>query len=247
MKNENHDAVTYCETVRFNATDKKLTPLLINDEPHFIAVEVCEILGLENPSERLKSTLDNDEYLTYVLHRAGQKRRVNLVTESGLYNLIFQSRKPEAKAFRKWVTGEVLPSIRKTGRYEAPAPVNKRRTRGELVNADIMNLLWLIGESLQHGDQKEVAIQLGVSQQAIQNTLNGYNRSPRILMALYNRARTNRQAFMLYHQPDVMARNLTGTDDMPAGNHLPAIKITSKRGGALGNQNARRSKKGGLV
>ncbi|GAB1403065.1 hypothetical protein MASR1M74_02430 [Lentimicrobium sp.] len=176
-------------------------------------------------------------------HRPGQKRRVNLVTESGLYSLIFQSRKPEAKAFRKWVTGEVLPSIRKTGRYEAPAPINKRRTRGELVNADIMNLLWLIGESLNHGDQKNIALELGVSVQSVNRTLNGYNRSSRILMALYNRARQNREAFMLYHRPEYMTKQLLGEAELPVGNHMPAIKLTTKRGGTIGNQNAR--KKGG--
>ncbi|MBN1987845.1 MAG: hypothetical protein JW783_00425 [Bacteroidales bacterium] len=95
----------------------QLTPIVVNKQPCFIAYEVCEILGLTNPSERIKSSLDKDEYLPYVLHRSGQKRSVNLVTESGLYSLIFQSRKPEAKSFRKWVTAEVLPSIRKNGHY----------------------------------------------------------------------------------------------------------------------------------
>ena len=116
MCNSKDNAVVYCEAMNFNG--KTLNPIMINGEPHFVAVEVCDILGLENPSERLKNSLDNDEYLPYVLHRVGQKRTVNVVNESGLYNLIFQSRKPEAKAFKKWVTKEVLPAIRKTGRYE---------------------------------------------------------------------------------------------------------------------------------
>ncbi|HOI31209.1 MAG: Bro-N domain-containing protein [Bacteroidales bacterium] len=239
-KNENN-AVTYCEPMRFNASDKKLTPLLIEGLPWFIGKEVCDILDIANSRDAI-GRLDSDEKLVSVLPTSGQKRQVNLVNESGLYSLIFQSRKPEAKAFRKWVTGEVLPSIRRTGSYATPAAM-RRRTRGELVNAEVLNLLWLIGESLNRGDQKEIAMQLGVSVQAIHNTLNGYNRSPRILMALYSRARSNREEFMLYHQPALMAQRLTGDADLQPGNHLPAVKLSNKRGGALGNQNAR--KKGG--
>lgn len=237
-KKEENNAVTFCEPLRFNASDKKLTPLLIEGLPWFIGNEVCDILDIANSRDAI-GRLDSDEKLVSVLPTSGQKRQVNLVNESGLYSLIFQSRKPEAKAFRKWVTGEVLPSIRRTGKYEAPADM-RRRTRGELVNAEVLNLLWLIGESLNRGDQKEIAMQLGVSVQAIHNTLNGYNRSPRILMALYNRARSNREEFMLYHKPALMAQRLTENSDIPQVNHLPAVKLTNKRGGALGNQNARK-------
>jgi len=93
--------------------------VIIEDNPWFVASDVCRVLGLQNPTERLKTTLESDEFLPYVLHRAGQQRTVNVVNESGLYALIFQSRKPIAKKFRKWVTSEVLPAIRKTGKYEA--------------------------------------------------------------------------------------------------------------------------------
>ena len=113
---ENKDAVVYCEQIRRDDIKVVLSPVLINNVPHFVAVEVCEALDLSNPTDRLKS-LDDDEKLTYVLDRAGQKCMVNLVTGSGLYHLIFISRKAEARVFRKWVTNEVLPSIRKTGRY----------------------------------------------------------------------------------------------------------------------------------
>ena len=121
QKNEN--AVTYCKALNFNASDKQLTPVLINNMPYFVAVEVCEILGLDQPTRALDG-LDEDEKLTLPLVRAGQKRTVNLINESGLYNLIFKSRKPEAKLFRKWVTGEVLPSLRKSGKYEVAKPEN---------------------------------------------------------------------------------------------------------------------------
>jgi prophage antirepressor-like protein len=86
-------------------------------EPIFAAKDVCDILAIENPSARVKERLDEDEYLTYVVRRAGQDREMLFVTESGLYQLIFVSRTPSARKFQKWVTNEVLPSIRKTGSY----------------------------------------------------------------------------------------------------------------------------------
>ncbi|MBF4487724.1 Bro-N domain-containing protein [Flavobacterium sp. CSZ] len=82
----------------------------------FVASDVCNTLGLTNPTEALKS-LDDDEKLTSELLRAGQMRKVNLINESGLYTLIFKSRKPSALQFRKWVTKEVIPSIRQKGFY----------------------------------------------------------------------------------------------------------------------------------
>ena len=122
---------------------------------------------------------------------------MNIVNESGLYNLIFQSRKPEAKAFRKWVTSEVLPAIRRTGRYElkksAPAKTHNYPRRGELITADLVNLLWLIGESLEHGDQAQIALELGVSRNTVSGTLNGKIRSSRVLRALYSKAMQRRE------------------------------------------------------
>lgn len=82
----------------------------------FVAKDVCDALGLENITNALK-TLNKDELTLTILKSGGQNREMKLVNESGLYNLIFRSNKPEAKKFRKWVTSEVLPTIRKYGMY----------------------------------------------------------------------------------------------------------------------------------
>jgi len=84
------------------------------NEPWFVAKDVCDILGLTNPTVKV-STLDNDEVTK--LNLGGLSGEANCINESGLYSLIMTSRKPEAKKFKKWVTSEVLPSIRKTGGY----------------------------------------------------------------------------------------------------------------------------------
>lgn len=87
-----------------------------NSEMLWVAKDVCDCLGLTN-SRMAVEGLDEDELVSVKLTSGGQSREVQAVTEAGLYQLIFKSRKEEAKAFKKWVTHEVLPSIRKTGSY----------------------------------------------------------------------------------------------------------------------------------
>ncbi|MCR5555796.1 MAG: Bro-N domain-containing protein [Bacteroidales bacterium] len=245
---------TALQTFTFNPGNQPVRVEIIGGEPWFVAKDVCDALTIEKHRDAV-SRLDDDERGSVVVDTLGGKQSVSAVNESGLYNLIFQSRKPEAKVFRKWVTGEVLPSIRKTGSYSLPGvkgiknPVARiRRDRRELVNKDLMELLWLIGESLVRGDQRDIAMQLGVSVITVQNTLNGYSRNAKVLRALYQRAWQRRGEFMLYNEPKEMARRLLLQEGSPDGRHLPPhlpplrITGTSGRGGQLGNQNARKNK-----
>lgn len=89
---------------------------MVNNEPWFLAKDVCEILDLNNSRQAL-TRLDDDEKSDVTINDGRQNRSMSVVNESGLYQLIFTSRKEEAKEFRKWVTSEVLPSIRKDGGY----------------------------------------------------------------------------------------------------------------------------------
>jgi anti-repressor protein len=89
-------------------------------EPYFCAADACKALGLDNVSRAIDG-LEKDEVTnSKVMDSIGRMQDAVFVSESGLYALIFKSRKPEAKAFRKWVTSEVLPAIRKTGGYLLP-------------------------------------------------------------------------------------------------------------------------------
>ena len=227
----------------FNASNQNIRVQMKDGEPWFVAKDVCDALTLEN-SRKATASLDDDEKGVSPIVTPSGTQQMTIVNESGLYNLIFQSRKAEAKAFRKWVTSEVLPSIRKTGRYELGQPSQKRvvrRTRGEGVNVELTNLLWLIGDSLMQGDQAAVALELGVSRVSVSRVLNGLNRSSRILMALYQKARQNREGNLLYYAPGVMAERLLGHEAaLPMGNRLPPVQISGKRGGKIGNQNARK-------
>ena len=90
-------------------------------EPWFVAKDVCDILGLSNTSKALQDLKKKKKDITssYTLSTAGGKQKMSIVNEQGLYLLIMQSRKPQAVEFQLWITGEVLPAIRKTGGYVA--------------------------------------------------------------------------------------------------------------------------------
>ena len=93
-----------------------------NGEPWFAANEVCECLGFANPHDAVARHVDADDLgKREVIDSLGRKQLTNHVNESGMYALIFGSTKPEAKRFKRWVTSEVLPSIRRTGSYAGPA------------------------------------------------------------------------------------------------------------------------------
>lgn len=92
-------------------------------EPLFVLKDVCDALNLGNTS-RVADRLDSDDLtLSKVIDNRGVQRETFLVSEAGLYEVIIRSDKPEAKAFRRWVTSEVLPSIRKHGMYATPATI----------------------------------------------------------------------------------------------------------------------------
>lgn len=105
--------------VPFNFQSHEVRVVTHEDEPWFVAKDVCDVLELSNPTESLRG-LDGDELTSEKLRSGGQVREMNIISESGLYTLVIRSNKPQAKTFRRWVTHEVLPSIRKTGGYSLP-------------------------------------------------------------------------------------------------------------------------------
>lgn len=95
----------------------QIRTVIKDGEPWFVLKDLCEILEIGNPSQ-VRSRLDDGVISNEVIPDAlGRKQDTTFVNEDGLYDVVLESRKPEAKAFRKWVTSEVLPSIRKTGNY----------------------------------------------------------------------------------------------------------------------------------
>lgn len=113
----------------------EIRTVAVNGEPMFCLVDICKALEIKNATDVAKR-LDEDERTRLNLGRQGE---TNFITESGLYAVILRSDKPNAKKFRKWVTSEVLPSIRKTGSYNKP-----------MTTAEKIHLLAQSDEELTH-------------------------------------------------------------------------------------------------
>ena len=94
-------------------------------EPWFVARDVCKVLEITKVDSAIRN-LDADEKGAHTVSTPGGNQEMTIVSEAGLYSLILRSRKPEAKAFKRWVTHEVLPSIRKTGAYLSPDMSNEQ-------------------------------------------------------------------------------------------------------------------------
>ena len=104
----------------FHYKSSEVRTVELNGEPWFVLKDVCAVLGISN-HKMTAQRLDADEVsLTDLTDSMGRQQETTVINESGLYNVILRSDKPEAKPFRKWVTSEVLPSIRKTGSYTMP-------------------------------------------------------------------------------------------------------------------------------
>ena len=114
-----------------------------NGEPWFIGKDVAEALGYEASRNAITKHVDDEDKLTHQISASGQNRNMTVINESGLYSLIPSSKLPTAKKFKRWVTSEVLPAIRKTGSYKTPKQ-SSDRDKAMLKNAQARSAkLWL--------------------------------------------------------------------------------------------------------
>lgn len=126
------------EVISFSFEKKQVRTLLVDGEPWLVAADVCRVLLVANTARAL-SRLDDDEKGVHSVNTLGGAQNLSIVNESGLYSLILTSRKPEAKRFKKWVTAEVLPAIRKHGRYEDQGKMHT--LLGETIGTDAVHAL----------------------------------------------------------------------------------------------------------
>ena len=150
--------------------------------------DVCELLGLDN-SRQTVSRLDDNEKGVINSDTLGGKQELTFVNESGMYALIFQSRKPQARAFRKWVTGEVLPSLRKYGYYVAPGAQLTDEQREELERV----MMGRMRRYLSRRDYIQVARSTGYPVWFVQRVVAGQagGHAGSVMLALQERALKN--------------------------------------------------------
>ena len=167
---------------------------MIKDEPWFMAKDVCEILGLNNVSQAL-TQLDADEKHGIITNDVtGRNQEIRFVNESGMYALIFQSRKPQARAFRRWVTGEVLPSLRKYGYYVDPGAQLTDEQREELERV----MMGRMRRYLSRRDYIQVARSTGYPVWFVQRVVAGQagGHAGSVMLALQERALKNCQEYV---------------------------------------------------
>lgn len=104
-------------TLFTNAELGNVRVLEIDGEPYFVGKDVAVALGYKDSSDAIKKHVDNEDKLSRRFADSGQNREMYIINESGLYSLILSSKLPSAKAFKRWITAEVLPAVRKTGGY----------------------------------------------------------------------------------------------------------------------------------
>lgn len=168
----------------------EIRSMMIDKEPWFVAADVCEILGISNNRDAvLKLEEDEKKNGVAITDTVGRKNLATLINESGIYTLVFQSRKPEARAFRKWVTGEVLPNIRKHGFYMTPevamSAKNVKRLRKQMLE---QMRKYLIEE-----DVRKCARRFGVAARYVHCVLRGEFDNNDMMAFLQEKAMENRE------------------------------------------------------
>ena len=128
----------------------------INGEPWFVSKDVADILGYSNPRDAISKHVDDEDKGVANCDTLGGRQNFSIINESGLYALIIGSKLPAAKKFKRWVTSEVLPSIRKTGTYTVD-PLQKQRLEVDLNNSRAnVAALWLEIGNLATPEYKQV-------------------------------------------------------------------------------------------
>lgn len=162
----------------FNFDSNEVRTVIVNEEPYFIGNDIAKALGYSNYKNAITNHVDKEDKLSTQIKYAGQKRVVTLINESGLYSLIFSSKLDSAKRFKRWVTSEVLPQIRKTGSYQVkPLTTSEQIQLIAQGNTELDERVTAIEESypIMHGQAKHIQ-QLVARKVAeiVRNKFNGY-------------------------------------------------------------------------
>ncbi|HDB6738817.1 TPA: ORF6C domain-containing protein [Staphylococcus aureus] len=166
------------ELQTFNFEELPVRTLEVDGEPYFIGKDVADILGYTNSRKTLSDHVDEEDKLTSRIVTSGQNRNVTIINESGLYSLIFSSKLENAKRFKRWVTSEVLPSLRRTGTYQTKSLTTSEQI--QLIaqgNTELDERVTKIEETypIMHGEAKH--IQRLVAQKVaeiVRNKFNGF-------------------------------------------------------------------------
>lgn len=167
----------------------EIRSVMVDGEPYFVAKDVCDVLEIVKHRDAVARLDDDERGRPVVVDTLSGKQSMATVNESGLYTLVFQSRKPEAKTFRKWVTKEVLPNIRKHGFYMTPETAmslrNVKRVRKQMLAE--------MKKYLIEDDLRKCAKRFGMSDMSVRCVLNGSYEHNDAMAYLQQQAMSNRE------------------------------------------------------
>ena len=145
------------ELQNFNFSGQNVRIITINDEPWFVGKNVADILGYSNSRKALSDHVDDEDKGVTKSDTLGGNQNITIINESGLYSLILKSKKPEAKQFKRWVTSEVLPTIRKHGAY-----MTDKKAKDVLHGNGLADLLIQAGEQIKslEFDKQQLQVEL---------------------------------------------------------------------------------------
>lgn len=146
-----------------NAEFGSVRTIMVNNEPYFVGKDVAEILGYSNSRDALSKRVDDEDKGVAKCDTLGGNQELTIINESGLYSLILSSKLPTAKKFKRWVTNEVLPTIRKHGAYMTPEKLEEA-----ILNPDTMIKLCT---ALKDEQDKNKVLQAANSQLTVDNTI----------------------------------------------------------------------------
>ena len=184
-------------------TGINLRTQVVNNESWFIAQDTCNILGLNNITKAMAALDFDEKHGVTISNAVGNNQEVRAVNESGLYHLIFISRKSEAKAFRKWVANVVLPSIRRTGSYsstgiQTPLEEPSKKLPSPKHRPFFENWQNCVSPHLSEREGHIVASELGVSYSHVRKVFMGTSVSERVARALTEKALENKRRGVKY-------------------------------------------------
>lgn len=174
----------------------------VDGEPWFVAKDICDALGIIKYRDAM-ARLDDDERVSILVDTLGGKQSMTAVNESGLYLLVFQSRKPEARAFRRWVTNEVLPAIRRTGAFKLLDETEERK-KLPLPKYRPFYAEWKerVSPYISREEIGIAASECGVTFSHVCKVYRGTSMSERVAVTITNLAKDNRRRGVTY--PDVV-------------------------------------------
>lgn len=178
---------------------------MINKEPWFVAKDVCDLLSIFNSRDSVSKLRDSEKGVA-ITDTLGGKQEMTIVNESGLYSLIFQSRKPAAQEFRYWVTSEVLPSIRKYGKYALPGSNEQKRLEQRLSAKERKEWLGTIEKKLAFTDLEQIGKKVGIDSYEVSHVLRDRKKDTTVEYECVVRAMRNAKLRRLLDDSDFRVR-----------------------------------------